>query len=58
MTTNLSVPAYGFSLHNEERCEQCRGGGIRDVPGEARQVVDETGTIAVFNFRGKRPPMG
>ena len=57
MTINRSVPAYGFSLNNEERREHCCGGGFgggkRDVPGDARQVTGEAGTRGVFDFRSR-----
>ena len=58
MTINLSVPTYGFPLYNEERYEQCRGGGKRNEPGEARQVTSEMETRGVSAFRWGPPGHG
>ena len=58
MTIYQSVPVYGFPLYNEERCEQCRGRGKRDAPGEARQGTREVETRGVSSFRWGPPVNG
>ena len=58
ITIKVSVPAYGFSLYNEERCDGCHGGGKRDAVAEAREGTGEAESRVIFDFRGRYPQQG